>query len=262
MKICILYSGGLDSLIMRQMAKVEYPEAEVKLIYYQHGADSEIEEINLLPPEVEIRNVDWLTDSHRPVAKKDDPMGGAIYIPGRNMVFATLAACQELPDEIWMGTLYDECNPSATDKNNVFRTGLNETLNYVLSPFIDKVTVRFPFVEKQMTKVDTVRWALANGLSKEDVTASVSCWHYNEAEQKACGRCKQCFKRFFVMLINGIRETNLMVNPLLNGQHYVEYYMTKENPNLDEHNVLWMILGAYGDHLLRPDESWIVEQYA
>jgi len=250
-KLVILYSGGLDSLIMRHYAKITYPMAEVVCIYYKHGAASEEKELSTLPDYVQVRTVDWLNDKCKPVAKKDDPFAGAIYIPGRNLVFSALAACQEVADEVWMGTVWDEDNPKGTDKNETFRHDTSELLSYVLSPFIEKVTVRFPFVELEWTKVDSVRWALANGLSKEEILNSVSCW--NHTDGKPCGVCKQCVKRALVFNLNGFSE-ECKVNPLEGefGMQLLEQYLTayvnepeKTKANRDENNVVNMIITAY-----------------
>ena len=100
MKIVILYSSGLDSRIMLHYAQQKYPDADIKCIYYQHGAESEQHELSLLPDFVEVRKIDWLGEKIKPVAKKEDPFAGAIYIPGRNLVFSVLAASQELADSL------------------------------------------------------------------------------------------------------------------------------------------------------------------
>ena len=61
---------------------------------------------------------------------------------------------------------------------------------------MDNVAIRFPFAEAGMTKLDTVRWALENGVARSDIEATVSCWHSRNG--KHCGRCKQCVKRALV----------------------------------------------------------------
>lgn len=203
MRIVILYSGGLDSRIMYHYAKVYNPDSEIICVYYKHGAESEEMEIKNLPPFVNVKTVDWLDDACLPVSKKSDPFAGNIYIPGRNLVFATLAACQYLPTEIWMGTLADECNSQATDKNGIFAHLFEETANYVLSPFSDGVELVMPFVREEWTKREMVSWALDHGLTELHLKNTVSCWH---ADGKPCGKCKQCVKRYLVMLLNGIQE--------------------------------------------------------
>lgn len=264
MRIVINYSGGLDSLILRHYAKITYPDAEVVCIYYRHGAGSEEKELSTLPNYVSVRTIDWLNDTCKPLAKKEDPFAGAIYIPGRNLIFSALAACQEVADEVWMGTVWDEDNPKGTDKNEKFRNDTSELLSYVLSPFVDKVTVRFPFVELGWTKVDSVKWALENGLSKELILDSVSCW--NHTDGKPCGECKQCVKRALVFTLNGIKEECKV--DALGGQFGLDLlsqYLTAyvEHPeatkaNRDENNVVNMIINAYPQlpaktkHMVRP----------
>lgn len=245
--ISLLYSSGLDSLIMLCYAKVNYPYANIKCVYYKHGADSEDAEIARLPSFVEVRTIDWLGKNIKPVAKKDDPFAGAIYIPGRNLIFAALAACQDLPDEIWMGTLFDEDNPKGTDKNEKFRNDTSKLLSYVLSPFIDSVKVRFPFVDEKWTKVEAVAWALQNGLSAEELKSTVSCWHHGE---QPCGRCKQCFKRQLVFRLNDISE-ECLEDPIESdfGRELINGYLTATvidgSVNADELNVSKMITRLY-----------------
>jgi 7-cyano-7-deazaguanine synthase in queuosine biosynthesis len=196
---------------MLKWAEKYHPTAEVKCLYYAHGAESEQEEISLLPDYVEVRQMQWLGDTIKPQPKKSDPFAGAIYIPGRNLAFVTLAACQELPDEIWLGVLADENNEQATDKNDKFRNLAMESINYALSPFVDKVNIRFPFAEADFTKLDTVRWALDNGVPKQEIEKTVSCWHAHDG--KHCGKCKQCVKRFLVFDAVGLK-TDYVVEPM------------------------------------------------
>lgn len=241
-KIGILYSGGLDSFLMHRFAKINYPDHEIVCVYYQHGAESEEKELANLPEFVKVRKIDWLSESCKPVAKKDDPYAGAIYIPGRNLVFATLIASQELVDEVWMGTVVDEDNFKATDKNEHFRHKTSKLLTYVLSPFKEKVTVKFPFVEMAWTKEHAVRWALQNhACTKEELIETVSCWHW---DGKPCGKCKQCLKRALVFALNGFHEEYLS-DPLENefGQTLMQEYLDADpdTANADEINMKIMI---------------------
>lgn len=256
-RIVILYSGGLDSFLLKKYANIMYPEAEVKCLYYKHGADSEIQEIKRLPPFVEVRTVEWLGEKIKPLPKKEDPFAGNIYIPGRNLIFASLAACQELPGEIWMGTVWDEDNEKGTDKNEYFRSKTSELLTYVLSPFIDKIELRFPFVELKWTKRDSVRWALENGISKDNIKATVSCW--NQKDERPCGECKQCFKRELVFLLNGIAQ-DYRRDPMKsnNGKQLLRMYIetgldNKIEKNKDEKNVFNMIMECYENHFFDID---------
>lgn len=257
-KIVILYSGGLDSMMMKAYAKWKYPDAEVKYVFFQHGQESEKSEIGMLPEDVVIRRVEWLDDEVTAVPKKSDPFAGAIYIPGRNLVFGALAACQYLPDEVWMGALADEANEQATDKNLTFLELLNDTLHYVLSPFKDQVNVRFPFVDEGWTKSDALRTLIDAGVvSKEDIASTTSCWHNIDA--LPCGECKQCYKRALILHQVGIEEEHASAYHPLDknsefGQNLQRQYLDCENPNEDEREVQRLIrafLGtAEGKHAL------------
>jgi len=242
-KIVILYSGGLDSFIMKRLSEVENKDDDVVCVYYAHGAESEKEEVSLLPLNVIRMNVDWLgKNGIGCVAKKSEPLKGSIYIPGRNLVFVTLAACQFLPDEIWLGSLVDEVNIDATDKNAFFRDVVSGLTTYTLSPFKEEqVRVVFPLADRGWTKVDAVRWALNHGVSIYDISKkSSSCWHSHNGVP--CGECWQCLKRFVTF-----REATgsyldfeeYAVHPLKSKKvaEMIADLLQKKNPNTDDLNM-------------------------
>lgn len=251
MKITILYSSGLDSFILKSLA--DSKNYEVKCIYYAHGAESEAKELALLPDFVEVRKIDWLSETNKPVAKTDDTFAGNIYIPGRNLILCALAACQEMPDEVWMGTMWDEDNEKGTDKNEIFRHRTSELLSYVLSPFTKSVKIVFPFVELGWTKYDAVKWALNNNISSQTLINTVSCWHHDGT--LPCGECKQCFKRNLVFRLNGFSET-YKSDPSYNeyGKNLANKYLSEyDECNKDEQTVVNMLvrlnnIKLHGDH--------------
>lgn len=257
MKIVILYSGGLDSYILKKYAEVNHPTAEVKCIYYAHGSVPEKEEIALLPDYVEVRQIEWLNATRTAVSKSTDPIMGAAYVPGRNLVFAVLAASQELPDEIWMGTQFDEVHPRATDKNERFRTTASDVISYVLSPFKDYVNIRFPFVEQRFNKVKAITWALNNGCTHEELGKRISC--YFPSNGKPCGVCKSCFKAYLAFKICAI-DVEYDQDPIRSEQGRTtlfQYLAWDADPNYvmdrDEANVINMIEQCYPlfDHRTR-----------
>ena len=243
MKIVILYSGGLDSMMMEKLAKYQYPDAEIIKIFFKHGQESEAMELSHLPEDVIIRNVDWLDENVKAVSKLSDPMAGNIYIPGRNLIFACLAACQYLPDEIWLGVLDDECNNQATDKNREFQRLTNDVLSYVLSPFTKTTKLIFPFVDREFTKTKSLKYLLDNKLiSHNDIKKTTSCWfNYN----KPCGSCKQCLKRALILNQFDIIEEHEGMHPLnkdnLITKELINLYKTTKNPNKDEIEMLRLI---------------------
>lgn len=237
MNIVILYSGGLDSLMMEKLAKRDFPDANVIGLFFNHGQDSVDREIKHLPDWVKVKNLDWLGDEIKPRSKKSDPFAGAIYIPGRNLVFSVLAACYYQPDEIWLGTLADENNKDATDKNHVFIRKTEDVLDYVLSPFLDHVKIVFPLADRGWTKTDAVRSLLESGhLSVEEILRTSSCWFHTTS--KPCGYCKQCLKRALVLRNFGITEEHESYHPLdiknVECLKMMVDYENKENPNADE----------------------------
>ena len=234
--IIILYSGGLDSLIMKKLSERDYPDARVTGLFFNHGQDSLDAELQSLPYWVIVKRMDWLGNDIKPVAKKSDPFAGAIYIPGRNLVFCVLAACYYQPDEIWLGVLADENNDQATDKNDKFVSLTEDALNYVLSPFKDSVKIVFPLSDRGWTKTDAIKSLMDSGhLSEEEIKATTSCWFNNG---KPCGECKQCLKRALVLRNFGIVENHAGTHPLFPdntfGQNLMNQYMECSNPNEDE----------------------------
>jgi len=241
MNILILYSGGLDSLIMKRYAEVNYPDASVTCVFYNIGQAYAHKEIAALPDYVVQRELPWLDGAG--TASKEGSASGDIYIPGRNMLLATAAACMYLPDEIWMGALQGEMHDNATDKNFAFLARMNDALGYVLSPFKKNVRVRFPLAEAEMNKLRAVEWALAHGVSETTIKASSSCL---SGEDGNCGKCVVCLRRWGIFRQLGIPEEQYNVNPLytqelhdlahamVEGDHYDEDRKSEILPALPE----------------------------
>lgn len=203
-KIIILYSGGLDSFVLYHWTKKKYPNCEIKCIYYDYGNPVCRTEISKLPEFVTVKNIDWFDNStEKLVGKKEEDHKGNIYIPGRNMVFAVLTAAQELPDYIFMGGLYEEAHNAATDKNVKFINKFNDLVNYVLSPFKDKISLIFPFVDELYTKSMVIDWALNNGIQPDILGKLYSCFNYSE-NGLPCGECHSCMRSFSFFYKKGI----------------------------------------------------------
>ncbi len=185
-KIVVLHSGGLDSTVMWRLAKQD-PRNEVIAVYFDIGHDYAWKEKACLPSECHVHDMKWFQAQGH--GKEGNAMNN-IFIPGRNMMFATLAACKYVPDEIWMGALMGEIHPQATDKNMEYLYRQNEILDYVLSPF-GKVKVVFPFVERKWGKLEVTKWACESGMQQE-LLASSSCM---SGEAGNCGRCGVCLRR-------------------------------------------------------------------
>jgi len=205
MKIVILYSGGMDSLAMLELAKENHKDDEIVLCHYDIGqpyAAKEMLSIKNSTKKVDIRKVDWIRDDSGVVAKKSNPNAGRIFIPGRNLVLATMAASAYLPDEIWMGGLKGEDNPGATDKNKEFVDRTNETMAYVFRPFSPVPKLVFPLVDKLWGKYNTAEY-LFNKVGPEAILKTSSCLSDTEGN---CGTCITCLKRNYMFKQLGFEE--------------------------------------------------------
>jgi len=185
-KIVILHSGGLDSTVMWRLAKEDIRN-EVIAVYFDIGHEYAWKEKARLPSDAHVHDMTWFQAEGR--GKQGNAMNN-IFIPGRNMMFATIAACKYVPDEIWMGALMGEIHDQATDKNLEYLHRQNEILDYVLSPF-GKVKVVFPFVERGWGKLQVTQWGVQNSMQQE-ILSSSSCM---SGEEGNCGRCGVCLRR-------------------------------------------------------------------
>ncbi len=200
--ICILYSGGLDSFIMKRHADKEFPDAKITCVWYNIGQPYNYKESSVLPEFVLKRKIEWLKH-HEDLVAKADSNSGNIIIPGRNAVLSIMAASQFLPDEIWMGALLGEIHKGSTDKNLEFLYKLNNLLNYTYSPFKD-IKLVYPFVDMQMSKLDAVSYALHSlSISADELTNTSSCL---SMEKGNCGRCVVCARRYGIFSQLGIKE--------------------------------------------------------
>lgn len=199
MKILILYSGGLDSKIMELYAKINHPNDEIKKVWFDIGQEYNYKERQTISEDVEIRNVEYFSKTF----SKNDNACGNIMIPGRNAVLALLSASIYLPDEIWLGALCGETHKEATDKNYEFLERFNTFVNYVLSPYTNNIKLRFPLADAGFGKLESVKWALENGLTKEELLSTSSCL---SGENGNCGVCMVCVRRWGIFTQLGIKE--------------------------------------------------------
>jgi len=205
-KIVILYSGGLDSFIMKKLAdSLGY---ETTLVHYDIGQEYSEKEMNAIKYskfDVDIRTVDWLKSASNTKSKDGNVGAGNIFIPGRNMVLASLAASTDLPDEVWMGGLKGEDHSTATDKNNVFINKTNELWSYVYSPFSTVPKLVFPLLEREWGKYEAVEWLYkTNKTEISDIIQTSSC--LKNTKEKNCGTCIVCCRRYFIFKQLGFTE--------------------------------------------------------
>jgi 7-cyano-7-deazaguanine synthase in queuosine biosynthesis len=264
-KILILYSGGLDSYILFHWTKITYPDSEIKCIYYDYGNPICETEKKFLPEFVEVRSIDWFKNSTESlVGKIGESHKGNIYIPGRNLVFSILSACQELPDYIFMGGLYEECHVNATDKNITFIEKTSDILNYVLQPFKEKIQIKFPFVDSKMTKLDIMKWAIDSGITIDELEQkTISCFKQNDFYMP-CGECHSCM-RTFSFFQHWNHDVKFLHHPFLEsdfGRTYILNSITQlENSNYNKYLLYDIDYESIAEYLKKNKEnlSWVTD---
>lgn len=193
-RVCILSSGGLDSLISYHYAKQFTDNVICLWVNHAHPyANKEREALNKYGHPVTLIDLPMLKMKDY---MYDYPTYDKQVVPGRNMWLATIAA--NFGDVIWVNALKGELVKTMPDKNHTFFTMASAVLSYTFEH--DKV-VESPF--EFMTKVDIVRWALDHGIDAETLKATSSCYDDNI---RNCGKCGTCFKRHIAMITNGIEE--------------------------------------------------------
>lgn len=202
-KITILYSGGLDSFIMVKLAQsLSY---DYNLVHFDIGQEYNNKEAKAIDDsgfDVEVRKVDWLNASSELFGKQENNSGN-IFIPGRNMVLASLAASIYLPDEVWLGGLKGEDHAQATDKNAKFVQKTNELWSHVYGVFDTVPKLVFPLVDQNWGKFEAVEWATHHADIK-DILKTSSCL---SEEPGNCGHCVVCCRRKYIFKQLGFEET-------------------------------------------------------
>jgi 7-cyano-7-deazaguanine synthase in queuosine biosynthesis len=206
-KVVILYSGGLDSFIMKKLAEAKYPDLELILAHFNIGQAYSEKEDNAIRNsgfDVDYRKVEWLAKGEQLVAKSESNSGN-IIIPGRNMILSSLAASIYSPDEVWMGGLKGEDHAGSTDKNQEFIDRSNNLWSYVYSPFEKTPQLVFPFIKENWGKFEAVEWVYKNGhATKEELLSTSSC--LSDSEGKNCGHCVVCCRRKYIFKQLGFEE--------------------------------------------------------
>lgn len=202
--LVILMSGGLDSVVAWHYAKKELgiPNARILPLRFDIGqpyAEKEKRSLDILG----VPHVTMQMPLIRPEFDNVPGTGfGDQIIPGRNMMFATVAA--SFAPRVWLMALEGEMHPLAKerDKSAYFFTMMSHALTYVFDVLRPNTVLETPFAE--MSKTEVVAWALAHGLTPDYLSMTSTCYH---PEHERCGVCSTCVKRWIAMFNNGIVET-------------------------------------------------------
>jgi len=202
--LSILYSGGLDSFIAWHYAiKNGYRPEAYFLDFGQPYAWKEWEAIQSIPEDI------------RPPVQKLDFSGLYTFIekkmtnqivPSRNVFLAVLGSM--FNERVWINALDGEQNGKEHDKSHKFFQDCTNLLSFTNSFFQEHTIVETPF--GHLSKAETITWALNNGIPKEHLFSTTSC--YDEKSRK-CGVCLTCYKRKVAFMLNGIDEPGYDKDP-------------------------------------------------
>ena len=207
-KKVLLYSGGLDSFILRYTYHFD------EVVYFDVGTEDSKREMERFDRRVTI--VEFPLKQFE-LANK--------IIPFRNYLFTMLAA--NFGNRISIGATLGD---TTRDKDRVFQSLCGAMLNYFGSvdakmPY--KATyfeVEMPF--KNLTKAEIVRdWLKAYGGKKELLKDSRSCYKGGIVE---CGKCRACLRKYVAFKNNDIED--LLDFTVTQGQlvHLYEESVTKQ----------------------------------
>ena len=178
MKKVLLYSGGLDSFIIKELWKPDI------LLYFDYGIEQNQAEISRLPKEAIIKKIDLAE------YRQDDGIS-TIYL--RNLIFASLAV--NYGEHIAIGGVKEDWHIDKTEKFCQMATDL---FNSVLNKDINSKNVLIEVPYKKYYKKELITEYLKNYGTKQDlIEKSWTCYEpikinnvYHE-----CGECKSCQRK-------------------------------------------------------------------
>jgi 7-cyano-7-deazaguanine synthase in queuosine biosynthesis len=190
-----MFSGGLDSFVAYRFAEVHgYEPFPIWIDLGQPYREKEMVAVSRAPFPVKMMRVDY-------VESVDGITPEAQVIPARNLLLALIGA--KYSPVVWICALESELDKytKERDKTPEFFHLSSGLFTYVFNVLRPETIVDSPF--KSMSKPDIVRWALENGISKEQLLGTSSCYAETSGQ---CGRCSTCFKRWVAMELNAIDE--------------------------------------------------------
>lgn len=189
-KSVLLYSGGMDSLMMAHMLKPDV------CLHVPHGSQYEAEEMRRMAQLTEAGYcpvITCYTGLNLGAFERDD-----LIIPNRNAYLVLLASTHG--EQIYLGAVSGD---RSFDKDWKFCQLMTSLLDHMWQDQhwteARKFAVTIPF--KNKTKTDLVRQYLLTGGSKEALLMSYSCY---TGRPTPCGQCKPCFRKWVALENNGI----------------------------------------------------------
>lgn len=203
--LTIMYSGGLDSFISYHYALKQGFSPLCLFVDMGHPyAEKEWNAIMSIPEDIRppVEKLK-MTDLYTLISSRLHNQ----IIPSRNVMLATIGAM--FSPRVWINALDGEQNGKEHDKSERYFEDTSKLLSFTNEAFQTETIIESPFAN--MSKAETIKWALDNGIPKEHLFATSSC--YDDTFKK-CGTCLTCYKRKTAFLLNGIDEPGYENNPL------------------------------------------------
>ena len=206
-KTILLFSGGMDSLIMDFLLRPDI------LLFCTHDNKYQERELSGLNKLSSFLHGKLIFDNSLSLGslERDDAI-----IPARNLYFILVAA--NYGEIIYFGSVYGD---RSLDKSIEFFKKSSEMLSYLYADQHwckqHKFAISAPF--KENTKSELVNIYLTAGGSEKALFESYSCY---EGKVRPCGICKPCFRKWVALKNNKVKiplnyfENNPSKAPWLN----------------------------------------------
>jgi len=192
----LLYSGGMDSYIISKIEKFD------TILYINSNSKYSKAELNFLPPNTVVNNM---------LDLKEVELENSI-VPLRNLFFVLISTFYG--DEIILGATAGD---RSYDKDLTFAKMSSNILSriYMPSHWCSGREIKISLPYKNNTKLQLIQKFINNGGDIQELRDfSFSCYHPT-AENKQCGECKACVRKWISMLPWVNSKDDFEVDPVL-----------------------------------------------
>jgi 7-cyano-7-deazaguanine synthase in queuosine biosynthesis len=182
MRTVLLYSGGLDSLMLHRLLRPDV------LLYVDTRSPYAAAERSRLPPSTEVVEFD--------LRRWERPDG---IVPCRNLYFVTVAST--FGEFIALGSTKGD---RVHDGSPLFASSASHLLTYLWSPqhWTEGRRIRVDMPIKDLTKAEAVALFVRNGGDAEWLArAAFSCYRGGDVE---CMDCLCCARKWVALTLNGV----------------------------------------------------------
>lgn len=217
-KSVLLFSGGMDSYAIAHLTKPDI------LLYCNIGLPEQIEELNAIG-KLNLPDCEFIVDDR--LYLRDQKLSNEI-VPMRNLFFAMI------------GAYYGSCvmlgataGDTTNDKDFEFAERANSVLRYIFDNPLKNprsilasggYTLLLPYKDK--TKAQIVAEYIKEKHSVDNLINTRSCY---SSDDKECGVCRSCVRKFVAFAVNGI-DTSLhfAINPMTSINAALSYAIKKK----------------------------------